>query len=129
MDNFTQILLKLPTMMKAPFLGNHFIGTTSLKVQVNFGILLLEKKIDANDLEKWLSLLEFYNCVQHFPTVRRSPSRSLSPFPMSNIGGTLTMCNIPKMNLKHLGQNPLKQLFFMPSRRNSYMLETTMTNT
>jgi hypothetical protein len=38
----------------------------SFKVQVNFDIPLFEGQIDANTLEKWLSLLEGYFSVQNF---------------------------------------------------------------
>jgi hypothetical protein len=87
----------------APLTRSHFGGTTPFKVQVNFDIPLFKVQIDVDALEKWLSLLEGYYSIQFFFIVRRSPLHSLSPFPMSNIGGTLTGCNMLKMSLQHLG--------------------------
>jgi hypothetical protein len=42
----------------------HFASATPFKVQFNFDILLFEGKIDADALEKWLSLIEGYYSVQ-----------------------------------------------------------------
>ena len=67
MDNFAQILRRMPTATDAPSTSIHFRGATPFKVQVNFDIPLFEGKIDADALEKWLSLLEGYFYVQkHF---------------------------------------------------------------
>jgi hypothetical protein len=65
MDNFTQILRRFPTTTKAPSTNNHFRGVTPFKVHVNFDIPLFEGQIDADALEKWLSLLERYFFVQN----------------------------------------------------------------
>jgi hypothetical protein len=66
MDNFSQILRRLPTTMVTLSTNNHFGGVTPFKVQVNFYISLFEGYIDIDTLEKWLSLLEGYLFVQSF---------------------------------------------------------------
>jgi hypothetical protein len=109
--------------------SNHFKGVTPFKVQVNFDIPLFEGQIYVNALEKWLNLLEGYFSIHNFPIVKRSPSRSLRPFPMSEIGGRLTMINMSRMSLEFLGQGRLGRLFFMLSRNNITLLEVMMTNT
>ena len=129
MDKFIQILLKMPTTSDTPSTSNHFGVATPFKVQVNFEIPLFEGNIDADDLEKWLSLLEGYFSIQNFPTGKRSPSRSLSPSPMSNIGGMDTPRGRQRMNLRYSKQNPLGNILSMSSKMNSTMLETIMTNT
>jgi hypothetical protein len=66
MDNFTQILRRLPMVVEASSTSNHFGGVTPFKVQVNFDIPLFEGQIDADALEKWLNLLEGYYSVHFF---------------------------------------------------------------
>jgi hypothetical protein len=115
--------------MGAPSTNNHFEGATPLKVQVKFDIPLFEGHIDADGLEKWLSLLRVISLSTFFPTLKKSPSRSLKPFPMLEIGGKLTVRNMSEMSLQFLGQKPLGRLLLMPSRRNTTLLETMMTST
>jgi hypothetical protein len=45
---------------------DHFVGTASFKVQVNFDMPIFEGQIDATSLEKWLNLLEGYFYVHNF---------------------------------------------------------------
>jgi hypothetical protein len=45
-------------------INNHFIGAMPFKVQVNFDIPLFEGQIDANDLEKWMNMLEGYYSIK-----------------------------------------------------------------
>jgi hypothetical protein len=47
-------------------LSVHFGGTSPLIVQVNFYIPIFEGQIDAEALEKWLTLLEGYFIVHNF---------------------------------------------------------------
>ena len=54
----------MPTATDTPSSSSHFGGATPFKVQVNFEIPLFEGKIDADALEKWLSLLEGYFSIQ-----------------------------------------------------------------
>jgi hypothetical protein len=87
MDNFTQIRQQLSMTAKESSTDNHLEGAMPFKVQVNFDIPLFEGQIDADALENWLNLLEGYYSVQKFSTVKRLPSCSLNPFPMSKLGG------------------------------------------
>ena len=65
MDNFAQILQQLPTGC-AFASSNHSRGTTPFKLQVNFGIPIFEGKIDADVVDRWLNLLEWYFLVHEF---------------------------------------------------------------
>ena len=56
----------MPTTTDAPSTSSHFGGATPFKVQVNFDIPLFEGNIDADALEKWLSMLEGYFSIQKF---------------------------------------------------------------
>jgi hypothetical protein len=108
MDKLSHILRRLPMVVaEASSTSNHFGGETPFKVQVNFDIPLFEDQIDADALEKWLNLLKGYYSVQIFPTLKISPSLSLNPFPMSDIGGKVTGRDTPHVNLHHSGENPL----------------------
>ena len=68
MENFSHILQCLPIATDASSSSGHFGGTAPFKVQVNFDILVFEGQIDAEALEKWLTLLEGYLflCSQFF---------------------------------------------------------------
>jgi hypothetical protein len=66
MDIFSHILQRLPITTITYSLSNHFGQTSPFKVQVNFHILIFEGQIDADALEKWLTLLEGYFFVQKF---------------------------------------------------------------
>jgi hypothetical protein len=65
MDNFAQILQRLPTG-SASTSNNHSGGTTPFKVQVNFDIPIFEGQIDADVIDRWLNLLEGYFSVHDF---------------------------------------------------------------
>jgi hypothetical protein len=62
MDNFVQILRRLPTG-EAYFSRGH---ANPFKVHVNFYIVLFEGLIDADVVDKWLNLLEGYFSVHNF---------------------------------------------------------------
>jgi hypothetical protein len=62
MDNFTQILRRLPMGEASSSSGL----ATPFKVQVNFDIPLFEGLIDADVVDKWLNLLEGYFSVHNF---------------------------------------------------------------
>jgi hypothetical protein len=62
MDNFVQILQRLPTGDASSSSG----GTTPFKVQINFDIPIFEGQIDAYVVDKWLNLLEGYFSVHNF---------------------------------------------------------------
>jgi hypothetical protein len=66
MENFAHILQRLPIASGASSSSGHFGGTSPFKVQVNFDIPVFEGQIDAEALEKWLTLLEGYFFVHNF---------------------------------------------------------------
>ena len=65
MDNFAQILQRLPTG-GASASSSHSKGATPFKVQVNFDIPIFDGRIDADVVYRWLNLLEGYFSVQDF---------------------------------------------------------------
>ena len=65
MDNFSQILQRLPTS-GAFASNNHSEGTNPFKVQVNFEIPIFEVQIDADAVGRWFNLLEWYFSVHDF---------------------------------------------------------------
>jgi hypothetical protein len=85
--------------MEAPSTNNHFGGAMPSKVQVYFDFPLFEGHIDTNSLEKWLTLLEGYFSVQNFPNSEKIIFSLLKAFPTLEIGGSLTLSNMSKMNL------------------------------
>ena len=62
MDSFAQILWLLPTGDASSSNG----GDAPFKVQINFYIPIFEGQIDADDIDKWLNLLEGYFYVHKF---------------------------------------------------------------
>ena len=66
MDNFAQILCRLPTTSYASTSSDHSGSTPPLKVQVNFDIPVFEGQIDGDALVEWLNLLEGYFSVYNF---------------------------------------------------------------
>jgi hypothetical protein len=66
MENFSHILQCLSIASSASSSSSHFGGTFPFKVQVNFDIPVFEGQIDAEALEKWLTLLEGYFSVHNF---------------------------------------------------------------
>ena len=65
MDNFAQILQRLPTG-SASASSSHSGGATPFKVQVNFYIPIFEGQIDVAIVDRWLNLLEGYFSVHDF---------------------------------------------------------------
>jgi hypothetical protein len=65
MDNFSQILQRIPTG-SASTSRSHYAGATPFKVQVNFDIPILDGQIDADAVDRWLNLLEGYFSVHEF---------------------------------------------------------------
>jgi hypothetical protein len=62
MDNFVQILRRLPTCDASSLNG----GASPFKVQINFNIPIFEGQIDAYAVDKWLNLIEGYFSVHNF---------------------------------------------------------------
>ena len=65
MDNFAQILQRLPTG-GASASNSHSGGATPFKIHVNFDIPMFEGQIDADVVDRWLNLLEWYFLVHEF---------------------------------------------------------------
>jgi hypothetical protein len=63
--NFSHILQHLSITTGASSSNDHFGGTSPFKVQVNFDIPVFEGQIDAETLEKWLTLLEGYFSIHN----------------------------------------------------------------
>jgi hypothetical protein len=66
MENTAHILQRLPTESGASSSSGHYGGTSPFKVQVNFDIPVFEGHINAESLEKWLTLLEGYFSFHNF---------------------------------------------------------------
>jgi hypothetical protein len=66
MENFSHILKHLSIASCTSSSSGHFGGTSPFKVQVNFDIPIFARQIDAEVLEKWLTLLEGYFFVHNF---------------------------------------------------------------
>jgi len=81
MDNFTQILQPIPVITKGSSTSSHFGGATPFKVQVNFDIPLFKSNIDADALDKWLSMLEGYFDVHNFSNEEKIISTPLKAMP------------------------------------------------
>jgi hypothetical protein len=62
MDSFAQILRRLPTSDAYSSSG----GVTPFKIKINFDIPIFEGHIDAEVVDKWLTLLEGYFSVNNF---------------------------------------------------------------
>jgi hypothetical protein len=87
MDNFVQILRRLPTGDASSSSG----GVAPFKVQINFDIPIFEGQIDVDVVDKWLNLLEGYFSVHNFFDRENITFCSLRSSPMSNIGGRLSV--------------------------------------
>ena len=65
MDNFSHILQRFPTDGESTS-NSHSRGSKPFKVQVNFEIPIFEGQIDADEVDKWLNLLEDYFFIHDF---------------------------------------------------------------
>jgi hypothetical protein len=65
MDNFAQILKRLPTG-NASTSSNHSGEATPFKVHEKFDIPIFEGQIDADVVARWSNLLEGYFSVHDF---------------------------------------------------------------
>ena len=66
-ENFSHILKRIPIASGSSSSRGHFGGTSPFKVQFNFDVPVFEGQIDAEALEKWLTLLEgYFVCSQFF---------------------------------------------------------------
>ena len=95
MDNFAQILCRLPTTSDASTSSGHSGSVPPFKVQVNFDIPLFEGQIYVDALEKWVNLSEGYFSVYNFSDRENITFTLLKVVPASKIGGILTMSKHP----------------------------------
>ena len=65
MDKFSEILLWLPIGDETSS-NNHSRGANYFKVQVNFEIPIFEGQIDAEVIDRWLNILEWYFSFHDF---------------------------------------------------------------
>jgi hypothetical protein len=129
MENFANILKCLPIASGAFSSSDHFGGTSPFKVQVNFDILVFEGQIDAEALEKWLTLLEGYFSVHNFSEKEKITFALLKLSLMSNIGGKLTGRKFPQRSLEYIGLIPLGIFLWMRYRNSITLLATMRTST
>jgi hypothetical protein len=87
MDSFAQILRRLPTGDASSSNG----GAAPFKVQINFDIPIFEGQIDIDVVDKWLNLLEGYFSVHKFSNREKITFVLLKAFPMSKIGGKISV--------------------------------------
>ena len=90
MDNFAQILQRLPTG-DASASSSHSGGATPFNVQVNFDIPIFDGRIDVDTVDKWLNLLEGYFLVHDFSDREKITFSLLKATPMSRTSGKPTM--------------------------------------
>ena len=118
MDNFAQILQRLPTG-GASASSSHSGGVTPFKVQVNFDIPIFEGQIDADAVDRWLNLLEGYFSVHDFSERRRLFLHSSKLPPMSRTGGKPTVRKRTRHNPLSSRPYPLGILSETPSMNNT----------
>jgi hypothetical protein len=125
MDNFAQILRRLPTGEASSSSGH----ATPFKVQVNFDIPLFEGLIDADVVDKWLNLLEGYFSVHNFSDRENITFALLKVFPMLKTGGILTLRKGSWRNIQCFWW-PLHGIpSGMPLKNSTTLLEATRTST
>jgi hypothetical protein len=98
MDNFTQILRWLPTGEASSSVGYEI----PFKVLVNFDIPLFEGLMDADDVDKWLNLIEGFFRSTIFPIGKRSLFHSPRSFPVLRTSGILTLSKGSCRNMQFL---------------------------
>ena len=69
-DDFAQILQRLPNGNTSSS-NKHSGGTNPFKVRVKFDIPIFEGRIDADVVDRWLNLLEWYFSVHDFSNLEK----------------------------------------------------------
>ena len=118
MDNFAQILLRLPTC-DASSSNNHFGGAAPFKVKFNFDNSIFESLIDVDTIDKWLNLLEGYFSVHDFSNWEKITFSLLKPPHTSRIGGKPTVNKRTRVNPCCFQLHPHEIISEMPSRNNT----------
>lgn len=128
MDNFAQILWRLPTGDASSF-NNHSWGATPFKVQVNFDIPIFEGLIDEDAIDKWLNLLEGYFSIHDFSNQKILLLYFLKLPHMSRIGGKPTVNKRTRVNPHCFQPHPLGIIYETPSRNNITLSRAMKKNT
>ena len=128
MDNFSQILLRLPRG-DAPASNSYSGFDTPFKVQVNFEIPIFEGQIDADAIDKWLNLLEGCFSVHDFPSQEMIIFALLKAAPHVKDCWE-TYCEQKDESTSSLfSVAPLGIHYGMPSRSSTTLLEAMRINT
>ena len=117
MDNFAQILQRLPTIGASTSYTNSS-GATPLEVHDKFDIPIFEGQINAYVIDIWLNFLEGYFSVHNFFDREKIIFAILKATPMSKIGGKPTVSKRTKGNLLCSRPHPLGIHSKMASRNN-----------
>jgi hypothetical protein len=123
MDIFAQILQRLPTRDASS--SNR--GAAPFKVQINFDIPIFEGQIDADVVDKWLNLLEGYFSVHNFSNKEKITFSSSKSFPMSNIGGKLSVSKRKQRKPHYFQSRPHRNPSGMLLRKNTTLSEVMTT--
>ena len=118
MDNFAQILQRLPTG-GASASSSHSRGATPFKVQVNFDIPIFEGQIDVDVIDIWLNLLEGYFSVHDFSDREKIIFALLKAAPHVRHWWKTYREKKDKGNRLYSWTYPLGILSEMPSRNNT----------
>jgi hypothetical protein len=125
MDNFTQILRRLPTGEASSSSGH----ATPFKVQVNFDIPLFEGLIDADVVDKWLNLLEGYFSVHNFSDREKITFALLKVVPhVKDWWDTYSEQRVVEESTMFVVA-PTWDSFGMPLKNNTTLLEAMRTST
>jgi hypothetical protein len=90
-------------------------------------IPIFEGQIDADAVDKRLNLLEVYFSIHNFSIEKILLLRSSIPFPMSKIGGKLSVIKMKQRNPHYLKSRPPRNPLGMLLRNNTTPLEVMMT--
>jgi hypothetical protein len=129
MENFVHILQRLLIETNASSSSVHFGGTSPFKVQVNFDIPVFEGQIDADALEKWLSLLEGYFFVQKFFIREKITFALLKDFPHVKYWWETYWEHSSTKESRIYGPEPTWDFFVDAVKESTIMLITMKTST
>jgi hypothetical protein len=93
----------------------------------NFDIPIFEGQIDTDAVDKWLNLLEGYFSVHNFSNREKIIFHSSKSFPMSNIGGKLSVRKRKQRNPHYLQSRPSGNPSGMLLRNNTTLSEVMTT--
>ena len=129
MDSFSQILLRIPTVVSASSMSSWFGDASPFKVQVNIDIPLFEGNIDADALDNWLNILERYFFVHNFFDREKITFRLLKVVPLvQNWWGTYCEKN-SSYDSGMFETNPTWASFIDAIREQYILLKNLMTST